>query len=539
MSNKHNIPPFFRRRIDHHKFEKMMRQGIMYIYHDSKSLEEFKWKLVQATLENYLHYKYEIDLDTVPEDEVTDFIKYMIDVYDSLLKSYYYNARREGKGSINESNLVETFNKIVNKSINTIKNICETSDNETWPDWLNFDTCDVLDTLGNVNVKNVETIKKHFGKYPMFNVYIDVNFSSVFEWIDYDDFFISTVASDIIRTHNIHLIFHIDEQNNTHNRQMEGSLKPLIKNVLREEMTELQMYMWKIKRDLEDNYYKVTKKFEDPWLRDTKIDSVYWDNFGKVFEVVIKSDTNWELTWWVQFDQNMKMESVIRHETKDWEYNIKNVEEIGGFENDSKYFWSVIEYIYPYAQKYIIQNRKGQLKENKEINPLKKYFTKVWDTKKSEGKIPMFNLKQIRKLGLIKREDEIRNYYIEYIGGQEELVRNIKNYFIGKTFTTQDVEDMSIGVGNYDFVFEIVDMSFEQTNINAIGDPELYASFDIIEGTVDTFNGEHYDLTDHESINDELWWELDGEIKEMIENFIWHTVDSLGVNVDQVYLEWG
>ena len=406
MSNDHNIPSFFKRRIDHHKFEKMMRQGISYVYYDSKSLEDFKWKLVQATLENYLHYKYEIELNTIPVYDVTDFIKYMVDTYDGLLAQYYYNMRREGKGSINESNLVETFNKIVNKSINTIKNICETSDNETWPDWLNFDTCDVLDTLGKVNVKNVEKIK-NLGKYPMFNVYIDVNFSSVFEWIDYDDFFISTVASDIIRTHNIHLIFHIDEQNNTHNRQMESSSKKLIKKTLKEE-----------------------------------------------------------------------------------------------------------------------------------TNPLKKYFTKVWDTKKSEGKIPMFNLKQIRKLGLLKRTDEIRNYYIEYIGGQEELVRNIKNYFIGKTFTTQDVEDMSIDVGNYDFVFKIVDMSFEQ-DITANGDPELYASFDIIEGTVDTFNGEHYDLTDHESINDELWWELDSEIKEIIENFIWHTVDSLGVDVDQVYLEWG
>ena len=546
MSNDHNIPPFFKRRIDHHKFEKMMRKGISYIYHDSKSLEEFKWKLVQATLENYLHYKYEIELYTVPVYDVSDFIKYMVDTYEPVLKAYYYNQRKnsgninenyspagkeitpnrivihksspvwresilriglevsagdcyttyvgygekcipaifatnstnkrawfdstynddvwaintnlipnikwykdrhfesskkhivtfdnippeaielihEGngrslwresinddklsKGSINESNLAETFNKIVNKSINTIKNICDTSDNETWPDWLNFDTCDVLDTLGNVNVKNVEKIKKNFGKYPMFNVYIDVNFSSVFEWVDYDDFFISTVASDIIRTHNIRLIFHIDEQNNTHNRQMESSSKKLIKKILKEE-----------------------------------------------------------------------------------------------------------------------------------TNLLKKYFTKVWDTKKSEGKIPMFNLKQISNLGLLKRVDEIRNYYIEYIGGQEELVRNIKNYFIGKTFTTQDVEDMDIGVGNYDFVFKIVDMSFEQTNITANGDSELYASFDIIEGTVDTFNGEHYNLTDHELINDELWWELDSEIKEIIENFIWHTVNSLGVEIDQVYLEWG
>ena len=65
----------------------------------------------------------------------------------------------------------------------------------------------------------------------MFNVYIDVNFSSVFEWVDYDDFFISTVASDIMRTHNIRLIFHIDEQNNTHNRQMESLSKKLIKKI--------------------------------------------------------------------------------------------------------------------------------------------------------------------------------------------------------------------------------------------------------------------------------------------------------------------
>ena len=537
MSNEHNIPPFFRRRINHHKFEKMMRQGIMYIYYDSKSLEEFKWKLVQATLENYLHYKYEIDLDTVPEDEVTDFIKYMIDVYDPLLKSYYYNARREGKGPINEGNMDNMIQKIINSSVKELLDTCNDFDSETFPDYLSFEDCDYIDLISKITVKKIITIKK-LSNLPMFDVEIDIDYNSALSSVDFEGE-LSIITDHIKKKYKIFLVFTVMEQNNLHNRQMEGSLKPLIKNVLREEMTDIQMYMWKIKRDLEDNYYKVTKKFEDPWLRDTKIESVYWDNFGKVFEVVIKSDTNWELTWWVQFGQNMKMESVIRHETKDWEYNIKDVEEIRGFENDSKDFWSVIEYIYPYAQKYIIKNRKGQLKENQETNPLKKYFTKVWDTKKSEGKIPMFNLKQIHKLGLIKREDEIRNYYIEYIGGQEELVRNIENYFIGKTFTTQDVEDMGIGVGNYNFVFKVVDMSFEQIDITANGDPELYASFDIIEGTVDTFNGEHYDLTDHESINDELWWELDSEIKEMIENFIWHTVDSLGVEVDQVYLEWG
>ena len=104
------------------------------------------------------------------------------------------------------------------------------------------------------------------------------------------------------------------------------------------------------------------------------------------------------------------------------------------------------------------------------------------------------------------------------MGGQEELERNIKNYFVGQTFTTQDVEKQGIGVGNYDFVFKIVDMSFEQTNNMGNGESELYVSFDIIEGNVIIATGEEYDLTDHDSISDDLWWEIEMEIKDMFVN---------------------
>jgi hypothetical protein len=328
------------------------------------------------------------------------------------------------------------------------------------------------------------------------------------------------------------------EQNNLHDRQMEESLKPLIKNVLREEMTDIQMYMWKLKQEIKENYYKVTRKFEDPWLKNTEIESIYWDNFAKIFEVVIRSNTNIELTWWIQFDQNMKMESVIRHETKDWEYNIKDVEEIGGFENDFKDFWSVIKYIYPYAQKYIIRRKKEKINESEE-NKLKSFFFKLWDTKMGQGQTPTFDLKTLQKLGLLKREDEIRNYYIEYMGGQEELERNIKNYFVGQTFTTQDIMDQRINVGNYDFVFKMVDMSFEQTNMLGNGELELYASFDIVEGNVTVFSGEEYDLMNHDSIDDNLWWELDLEIKDLIQDFMYEIISSFGIYVNQIYLEWG
>ena len=533
MSNAHNIPPFFRRRIDHHKFEKMMREGIMYMYYDSKSLEEFKWKLVQVTLENYLHYKYEIDLDTVPEDEVTDFIKYMIDVYDPLLKSYYYSARREGKGPVNEGAMDNTIQKIIDSSIKELINVCGNFDSEDFPDYISFEACENIDQIDKITVKKITPIKK-LSNIPMFDVEVDIDFVSASAWVDFENELV--MITDYIKNkYKIFVVFTVMEQWNVHKRQMESSLKPLIKNVLREEMTDIQMFMWKLKREIEDNYYKVTRKFEDPWLKKTEIESIYWDNFAKIFEVVIKSDTNWELTWWIQFDENMKMESVIKHETKDWEYNIKDVEEIGGFENDSKDFWSVIKYIYPYAQKYIIRRKKETINESEE-NKLKSFFFKLWDSKKET---PTFDLKTLQKLGLLKREDEIRDYYIEYMGGQEELERNIKNYFVGQTFTTQDIMDQRINVGNYDFVFKIVDMSFNQTDILGNGDIELYVSFDIVEGNVIIATGEEYDLMDHDLINDNLWWELDMEIKDMVQDFINSIVSSFGVYVNQIYLEWG
>ena len=85
------LPSFFTRRVDHHKFEKMMRKGIPYIFHDSSSLQEFKYKLVEATLENYIHYKYDINIDELPQEDKDTFIQYMIDTYDPVLTAYYRN----------------------------------------------------------------------------------------------------------------------------------------------------------------------------------------------------------------------------------------------------------------------------------------------------------------------------------------------------------------------------------------------------------------------------------------------------------------
>ena len=351
MSDKQKLSPFFKRRIDHHTFEKMMKNGIIYMYFESKSVEEFKYKLVKATLENYIHYKYNIDIEDLPHDDVYNFIDYMIDTYDSVLKMYYYNERKN-RGDINENyspagkeitpnkivihksnpmfrdkimeqglkvragecyktyvgygekcipaifatnstnkrasfdstydddvweidtemipdvkwykdkhyesrskhivtfenipanaitlkhegtgkdwglmesdkdklskeTMMDTFQDIVDETLEEIKHICEELDSDTFPDWLSFDACDVVDTIDKISLVSIER-RKGISTIPMFEVDVNLTFNSISSWIDYDDF-IHLIADRIINKWRIHLIFNIIEQVNSNKREM-------------------------------------------------------------------------------------------------------------------------------------------------------------------------------------------------------------------------------------------------------------------------------------------------------------------------------
>jgi hypothetical protein len=64
--------------------------------------------------------------------------------------------------------------------------------------------------------------------------------------------------------------------------------------------------------------------------------------------------------------------------------------------------------------------------------------------------------------------------------------------------------------------------------------------FDITHGNVTLItNGEEYDLTDHDSIDEDLWWELDNEIKDLIQDFVASTANSFGVEFYDIYVQWG
>jgi hypothetical protein len=195
------------------------------MYQESNSLEEFKFKLVKATLENYIHYKYNIDIEELPHDDVDNFIDYMVDTYEPLLKTYYYNERKNS-GNINESDkdklsketMMSTFQDIVDETLEEIKNNCEELDADSFAAWLNFDTCDVVGSVDKISIVNIER-KKGISRIPMFEVDVNLTLNGIWGGIDYDDF-MYTIADRIIGKWKIRFIFNIKEQKNSNKREM-------------------------------------------------------------------------------------------------------------------------------------------------------------------------------------------------------------------------------------------------------------------------------------------------------------------------------
>lgn len=108
------------------------------------------------------------------------------------------------------------------------------------------------------------------------------------------------------------------------------------------------------------------------------------------------------------------------------------------------------------------------------------------------------------------------------VGGIEYLskalgvnkVELIQKYFIGKKLSTQDIEDIGVGVGGYDFEFKIVDVTEND---------EERLLFEIVitkgEVTLIAGNGETYDLMDGKIKRKDFWWEIEYEMLDLFTNY--------------------
>jgi hypothetical protein len=123
------------------------------------------------------------------------------------------------------------------------------------------------------------------------------------------------------------------------------------------------------------------------------------------------------------------------------------------------------------------------------------------------------------------------------MGNVYDLRKMFERYLTSKEeFTTDDIEDVGINLGGYDFSFKLPYVSVMEEDEKV----EIFVDFDITHGSVTLMtNGEEYDLTDHDSMDDDLWWELDNEIKDLIQDFVVATANSFGVEFYDVYVQWG
>jgi hypothetical protein len=119
---------------------------------------------------------------------------------------------------LSKETMVGTFQDIVEETLEEIRNICEVLDIDTFPGWLSFDGCDVVDTIDKITIVNIER-KKGISRIPMFKVDVNLTLNGIWGGIDYDDF-IYTISDRIIGKWKIHLIFNIKEQENSNKREM-------------------------------------------------------------------------------------------------------------------------------------------------------------------------------------------------------------------------------------------------------------------------------------------------------------------------------
>lgn len=90
-----NLPPFFIRRYDSHKLEKVMKRGAIHAYWDTRNKEDFKVELARTVVEAFFYTKYDIDLGNIPEEEWESIIDYVIGVFGPLMDMYYRGLKKD------------------------------------------------------------------------------------------------------------------------------------------------------------------------------------------------------------------------------------------------------------------------------------------------------------------------------------------------------------------------------------------------------------------------------------------------------------
>jgi hypothetical protein len=105
-----------------------------------------------------------------------------------------------------------------------------------------------------------------------------------------------------------------------------------------------------------------------------------------------------------------------------------------------------------------------------------------------------------------------------------DKVELIHKYYVGKELSTQDMEDIGIGVGGYDFEFTIEEIIERD-------DEGLIFEIRITKGNV-TIDDETYGLTDGKIRRTDFWWEIEIEMLDLFVNYAYSILENLKYEED-------
>ena len=100
-------------------------------------------------------------------------------------------------------------------------------------------------------------------------------------------------------------------------------------------------------------------------------------------------------------------------------------------------------------------------------------------------------------------------------------------YYVGKELSTQDMEDIGIGVGGYDFEFRIEEITEND-------DESLLFEIAITKGEVTLIAGdnENFDLMDGKIRRTDYWWEIEIEMLDLFVNYAYSILENLRYEED-------
>ncbi len=106
-----------------------------------------------------------------------------------------------------------------------------------------------------------------------------------------------------------------------------------------EEGGDVDNYASLLEKKIKPLVKKVVGKSDNEFMRELGYQGGGLNNDGKTIGIVLDNQYNYDITTYLDFDQNGKLKkSVITHTIKDWEYSIKDIEQVGGFEG-TKSLW--------------------------------------------------------------------------------------------------------------------------------------------------------------------------------------------------------